>query len=144
MKSFSEIGSDVLHLSDVAGDLGASGSARDEPDVPLLVDDDGRDHGREGSLPGNGKVVGRGREAEAVRDAGIRKIVHLVVQYYSRGRREYLGSKAGGERRMEKGKRFSRIWIASFYNGVTHKRLTVLVTATASPLGPMTEVWDVP
>ena len=26
----------------------------------------------------------------------------------------------------------------------THDRLIVLVTATASPLGPMTEVWDVP
>ena len=26
----------------------------------------------------------------------------------------------------------------------THDRLIVLVTATASPLGPMTDVWDVP
>ena len=26
----------------------------------------------------------------------------------------------------------------------THDRLIVLVTAAASPLGPMTDVWDVP
>ena len=89
-------------LSDVAGDEGASGGPCDEPDAPLPVDDDGRNHGREGSLPGNGKVIGRGRYAEAVGDAGIGEVVHFVVHYYSRGRREYLGPKAGGERRMEK------------------------------------------
>ena len=44
----------------------------------------------------------------------------------------------------EGGGKFARIWSTSFYSGVTHKRLTVLVTATASPLGPMTDVWDVP
>ena len=29
-----------------------------------------------------------------VGDAGIRKVIHLVVQYYPRGRREYLVAKA--------------------------------------------------
>ena len=89
-----EIGSDV-HLSDVAGDLGASGSARDEPNVALLVDDDGRDHGREGSLAWDWKVIGRRRDAEAVGDAGKGEVVHLVVQYYARRRGQDLGAKAG-------------------------------------------------
>ena len=80
-------------LSDIAGDPGAAGGPGDEPDIPFPVDDDGRDHGREGSLPGDGEVVGGGWNAEAVGDAGIGKVVHLVVHYDTRGGREDLGAK---------------------------------------------------
>ena len=131
-------------LPDVAGDLGTSRGPSDKPDVPFPVDDDGRNHGREGSLTRDGKVVGRGRDAEAVGDAGIGEVVHFVVQNDSRGRRQYLGAKAGGEEEEGEGNIRQILDDRIIFCGHTHKRLTVLVTATASPLAPMTDVWDVP
>ena len=85
-------------LSDIAGDPRAPGGPRDEPDVALLVNNDVGYHGREGSLAGDGEVVGGGRNAKAVGDAGVGKVIHLVVHYDSRGRREYLGSKTEVDR----------------------------------------------
>ena len=85
-------------LSDVAGDQGASRGPRDKSDVALPVNNDVGHHGGEGSLPGDGEVVGGGRDAEAVGDVGVGKVVHLVVHYDSRGRREYLGPKTEVER----------------------------------------------
>ena len=85
-------------LSNIAGDPCAPGGAGDEPDVALLVNNDVGYHGREGSLPGDGEVVGGGRDSKAVGDAGVGKVVHLVVHYDSSGRREYLGSKTKVER----------------------------------------------
>ena len=81
-------------LSNIAGDPRAPGGSGDKPDVALLVDDDVGYHGREWSLPGDGEVVGGGRDAKVVGDARVGKVIHLVVQYYPRGRREYLVAKA--------------------------------------------------